>query len=129
MDINWFAMHSGNRYLVLLAGVLAVSYALVGMAARRPFDRGGLVLLRIFAGLVDLQIVLGIITLITRTYFPALIGHIILMVAAAAVLHMGTVRLKKLPAGQRRYGMLLATAAVSLALIVGGILAIQRPLI
>lgn len=126
MDINWFAMHSGTRYLVLLAGVLTVLYALVGIVARRPVDRGGLALLRIFGGLLDLQIVLGIITLITRTYFAALIGHIIMMVAAAAVLHMGAVRLKKLPEAQRRPGMLLVFALIPVALIVGGILALQR---
>lgn len=129
MDINWFAIHSGTRYLVLLAGVLTVLYALVGLTARRPFDRAGLVLLRIFGGLVDLQVVLGIITLITRTYFAALIGHIVMMVAAAAVLHMGMVRLKKLPETQRSYGRLLASAAVPLTLMVAGILAIQRAII
>jgi heme A synthase len=129
LDINWFAIHSGNRYLVLLAAVLAVLYALVGIVARRPFDRGGLLLLRIFGGLLDLQIVLGIITLITRTYFAALIGHIIMMVAAAAVVHMGIVRLKKLPETQRRHGLLLASALVPLALMIGGILAIQRAII
>jgi hypothetical protein len=129
LDINWFAIHSGTRYLVLLVGVLTALYAIVGIAARRPFDRGGLVMLRIFGGLVDLQVVLGIITLITRTYFAALIGHIVMMVAAAAVLHMATVRLKKLPETQRSYRRLLASALVPLGLIVAGILAIQRAII
>lgn len=124
-----FSAHSGTRYLVLLVGMITAIYALVGMAANRPFDRGALTLLRIFAGIIDLQIVLGIATIFARAWFPALIGHIVMMVAAAAVAHLGVVRLKKLPDAERRYGLLLASALIPLALMIGGILAIQRSII
>ena len=124
-----FQAHSGLRYLVLLIGLILVLYAAFGLSTRRPFDRNALLLLRVFVGLVDLQVLLGIATLITRAFFPALMGHIVLMIAAAAVAHLGAVRIKKTPEAERRYGMLLASALIPLALMIAGILAIQRPLI
>lgn len=121
-----FSAHSGTRYLVLLVGIITAVYALIGMAANRRFDRGALTLMRVFAGIIDLQILLGIATIFTRAWFPALIGHIVMMVAAAAVAHLGAARLKKMPEADRRYGLLLASAVIPLTLMVGGILAIQR---
>ncbi|MGQ0562505.1 MAG: hypothetical protein ACT443_11595 [Gemmatimonadota bacterium] len=125
----FFQAHSGLRYLVLLAGAIVTLYALFGLLSRRPVDRGALVVLRVFAGLIDLQVLLGIITLLTRAFFPALIGHIAMMVAAAAVAHMGARRIRKTPEAERPYGLLLAAGLIPLLLIVGGILAIQRAVI
>lgn len=127
MDVL-FQAHSGFRYLVLLAAVAIIVYAVVGLAMKRPLDRGALTTFRFFVILLDIQLVLGIATLLTRPYFPALIGHIVLMVAAVAIAHLGAVRAKKAepPAG---FGLILATTLIALALIVGGILAIQRPIV
>ena len=122
-------IHSHFRYLVLLMGVLVTLYAIFGLMARRPFDRAALVLLRIFTGVIDLQVLLGVITLVTRPFFPALIGHIVMMVAAAAVAHLGAVRLKKQPANERSYTALLVAGLLPLVIMVGGILALQRPII
>lgn len=121
-----FAAHSGTRYLVLLVGLITAIYALAGMARNRRFDRAALTLIRVFAGIIDLQILLGVATVLARAWFPALIGHIVMMVAAAAVAHLGAARLKKTPESERRYGLLLASALIPLALIIGGIMAIQR---
>lgn len=128
--MNWFfPAHSGLRYLVLLFAVLTALYALFGMATKRRFDAAGLTLIRMLAVLVDIQVVLGIGTLITRAYFPALIGHIVLMIAAAAVVHLGAAKLRKAPEAERRYGLLLSSALIPLALIVAGIMAIQRSVV
>ena len=124
-----FAAHSGTRYLVLLAGGLTALYALVGLIKKGPVDRLGMGLLRGFAILIDLQVLFGLLTLLSMPFYSALIGHLVLMVAAAAVVHLGLVRVRQLPAEQRGWGTLLATAAVPLLLILGGILAIQRPII
>jgi heme A synthase len=123
------SIHSHTRYLVLLVGVVASLYAIFGLISRRPADRVGLTLLRVFAGVLDLQILLGIITLMTRAFLPALIGHIVMMIAAAAVAHLGAVRLKKMPEAERGPGLLLASVLIPLGLIVGGILAIHRALL
>jgi small-conductance mechanosensitive channel len=121
--------HSGLRYLVLLLAVVTALYALVGMMQKKPVDRAGLILLRIFTGTLDLQMLLGIVTLITGRFYPQLIGHIVVMVAAIAVAHLGAKRLKDGPVEQRTNGRLLATALIPLALVIAGILAIQRPIV
>lgn len=123
------AAHSGTRYLVLLAGLLTALYAVVGLMKKGPVDSLGMGLLRGFTILIDIQVVLGILTLLSLPFYSALIGHLVLMVAAAAVAHLGLVRVKRLPSEQRGWGTLLATAAVPLLLIVAGILAIQRPIV
>lgn len=128
--MNWFfPAHSGLRYLVLLFAVLTALYALFGMAMKRRFDATGLTLLRVLAVLIDIQVLLGVGTLVARTYFPALIGHVVMMIAAVAVVHLGAARLKKAPEAERRYGWLLASALIPLALIVAGIMAIQRSVV
>lgn len=124
-----FNAHSGLRYLVLLLGVLTAGYALVGYTRKTPVDKAGMTLLRLFTAAIDVQVLLGILTLITGRFYGALIGHLFMMIAAAAVAHLGAVRLKKAEPTTRGWGMLLATALIPLALMIAGILAIQRPIV
>jgi hypothetical protein len=124
-----FNTHSGFRYLVLLVGLLTALYALVGMLRKTPVDKPALTLLRVFVVTLDIQMVLGILTLISGRFFGQLIGHLVLMIAAIAVAHLGAVRLKNADPAQRGYGLVLAASLIPLALIVGGILAIQRAIV
>jgi hypothetical protein len=124
-----FNAHSGLRYVVLLLGVLTALYAVAGMVRKTTVDKAGLTLHRTFTVLLDVQMLLGILTLLSGRLFSQLIGHIVLMIAAIAVAHLGLVRLKKADPAQRSYGMLLASSAIPLALIIAGILAIQRAII
>lgn len=128
-----FNAHSGLRYLVLLIGVIAAVYALVGMMRKTPVDKAGLTLVRVWTVVLDIQFLLGIITLIALIaagrFQPQLIGHLILMVAAIAVAHMGAVKLKKADPAARGWGLMLATTLVPLLVIVGGILAIGRSIV
>ncbi len=124
----FFMAHSGVRYLVLLAAVAVLVQALVAAARGRPYDRAGSLLMRVFVGVVDLQVLLGVLTLLTRPFFPALAGHITMMVLAAAVAHVTVAINRRRPDG-RGYRRQLVGVALSLVLIVGGILAIGRPLI
>jgi hypothetical protein len=78
---------------------------------------------------IDVQFLLGVVTLISGRFFGALIGHIVMMIAAVAVAHIGAVRLKKAPLERRGYGLMLAASLIPLALMIAGILAIQRALI
>lgn len=127
MDRILFNAHSGLRYLVLLAGVLALAYFAFGLATKRPFDKGGRILGASFAGLVHTQVLLGILVLVTRVYYPALIGHIVMMVLAAgsAQTFMSINRRRPQP------GFVLPLVGVVLALvfIAGGIMAIGRGLL
>ena len=121
-----FYAHSGMRYLVLLAGMAALGYAVFGLATRRPYDRAMRALASAFAGLIHLQILLGILLLFTRRFYPALSGHILLTVFAAVTAQVvPSVMRRRLPAA-RGYAPHVVGTLVALALIVAGVLAIGR---
>ena len=124
-----FNAHSGLRYLILLLGVLTALYALVGMLRKQPVDKPGLTMLRVWTVLLDIQFLLGIITILTGRFYPQLMGHLVMMIAAIAVAHLGAVRLKKAEPAARTNGLLLASTLVPLALIVAGIIAIGRSIV
>jgi len=119
-----FHAHSGLRYLVLLAGVAALLYALFGLLAGRRYDRGMKLLGSGFAGLLHLQILLGVGVIFTRGFYPALIGHITMMIFAAAVAQITSSVMKRRPEEERSYTPHLVGTGVALLLIVGGIMAI-----
>ena len=56
-----FYAHSGLRYLVLLMGLAAVAYFAYGLVTKRPVDRSVRIIGSSFAGLLDTQLLLGII--------------------------------------------------------------------
>jgi hypothetical protein len=119
--------HSGLRYLVLLSGLVAIAWFAFGLATRRPVDRSVRILGAIFVGLVDLQILLGILLVATGIYYPQLIGHIVMMLLAAGLAHA------LLAVNRRRpnpgYVLPLAGVGGALVLIIGGILAIGRSVV
>lgn len=124
-----FNAHSGLRYLVLLLAVLTALVALAGFIRKQPASNAGLTLLRIFTIVLDIQVLLGIVTLVTRSFYAQLMGHLVMMVAAVAVAHLGAIQLKKATPELRGSGRLLAASLIPLLLIIAGILAIQRPIV
>ena len=124
-----FNAHSGWRYAVLFIALMTIVYALLGMVRKHTVDKSGMALMRMFTIFLDIQFALGIVTLFTRPFYSALIGHLVMMIAAIAVAHLGLVRLKKGAPESRSYGLMLASSLIPLALIVAGIVAIQRPII
>ena len=123
-----FHAHSGLRYLVLLAGIIAVAAFLIGLLRRRDFGGAGPGLLAAYTGLVDLQIVLGLVLFALGRRVPGIEGHLALMILAAAVLHGASIarRRRSQPTG---YGLPLVGVVGSLMLIVLGILAIGRGIV
>lgn len=124
-----FHAHSGVRYLVLLAAVIALVYTLVNMLRSRPWDRTGQVLLGAFIGVLDLQFILGVVLLILWPFYPALIGHIVLMLLAVAVAHGASVVHKRRTPERQSHVLPLLGIAGPLLLIIAGIMAIQRSII
>ncbi len=121
-----FAAHSGLRYLVLLAALFALIAA--GLDLRGPAPgRAATVATKIFERVLDLQILLGILVLLTRPFVARNIGHIALMILAAGALHGFSKAASKRPAGNAA-GFRLAGIALALLLIVAGILAIRSSL-
>jgi hypothetical protein len=122
-----FQAHSGLRYLVLLVGLVALAYFVSGLATKRPVGKPVRILGSAFAGLLDLQIVLGLIMVAMGRYYPLLIGHIVMMLVAAALTHVLLVVNRKRPTPG--YVLPLIAVALALALIAGGLMAIGRGLL
>lgn len=121
--------HSGLRYLILLAGVLTVLYAAYGMATRRAYDKRMRILASSFAGTLHLQILLGLAVLLSGRFQPALIGHIFMMLFAAVAAQVPSAVMRRRPEEEKSYAPHLVGALVALALIVGGVMAIGRPIV
>lgn len=124
-----FHAHSGLRYLVLLAGVLALGYSAVAMLRRRPWDRPGRILLVSFVGLVDLQVLIGLVLVFLWPFYAALWGHIVMMVLAAVVAHIAAVINKRRPVETRSHLVAVLGVAGALILIIGGITSIGRGIV
>ncbi len=121
--------HSGFRYLVLLAGLAIVVYAVFAMATGRPYDKTMRIFSAVFVGLLDLMILLGVALLFTGTFYPQLGGHIVTMVLATAVAHVVHGVMKRRPAEQQGYVPHLVGTLIVLGLVSAGILAIGRPVV
>jgi len=126
MTIVFYA-HSGIRYLVLLVAVAALAYLLFGLATRRDFDKLAGALTGAYLGLLDLQVLIGVVLYLLFPSRPALIGHAIMMLAAVTVGHVANIMNKRRE--QKSYGVAFGGVAVSLLLVGGGIMAIGRAII
>lgn len=116
--------HSGVRYLVLLAGFAVLAYTVYALLTRRPYDQLMRRLGGAFAGLVHLQVLLGIGVLFTGRFYPALGGHIVLMVFAAVAAQTVPSVMRRRPMEERTLFPHLIGTLAALALIAAGILAI-----
>ncbi|MDE2804260.1 MAG: hypothetical protein OXN18_03835 [Gemmatimonadota bacterium] len=121
-----FAAHSGLRYLVLVAGLFVVLYALVGFFGKREYSTAMARLATVFTGLMHLQVLTGVATLLSRPFYTQMIGHFFLMLLAAAVAQFTTSVTKRRPPEQRSYGPHLVGGLVALALVAAGTMAIGR---
>lgn len=123
-----FHAHSGLRYLVLLAGLLVLSYSLTSALRGQAWSRAGRVFLAIFVGVMDLQVLLGLILVFVRVFYPALWGHLSMMIAAAVVAHVALAINKRRPPERRSHWVAVIGAGLALVLVVGGIMSIGRPI-
>lgn len=120
-----FYAHSGLRFLVMLAAAIAIAVLLWGWSARRPFAGQSRAVTAVFTGVLDLQVLLGILLVLTRPFYGALIGHLVMMIAAAFAAHGLTVYARKHEDPRRAHMISLVGVALALALILGGIMAIR----
>ncbi len=118
--------HSGLRYLILLVAFLAILYLAFGLLTRRAWDSPARGLTAAFSGMLDLQLVFGVLLLFFRPFYPALVGHIVTMLLAIAAAHALSVAARRAADDRKKYGLALASVLVPLVLIVGGIMSIGR---
>jgi len=121
--------HSGARYLVLILGVAVIAYAAYGMATSRPYDKTMRILASSFTAALDLTVLFGLALIFSGTFYPALGGHIVMMVLAVAVAHIVSAVVRKRPLEQRTYAPHLVSALVVLALVTVGAMAIGRSIV
>lgn len=126
MTTALFYAHSGLRYLVLLAALVAIGYAAFAWLKHRPADRAGRITGAAFTGLLDVQILIGLVLLVSGIYYGALIGHLVMMLLAAAAAHGGAVLARNAAEGRRAHAIRIVAFSLALLLIVGGIAAIGR---
>lgn len=121
-----FAAHSGLRFLILVGGLFVIVYAAVGLLGKREYAPAMARLAAVFAGLIHLQVFLGVAVLFTRPFQTMLVGHIFLMLGAGAVAQITHAVVKRRPPEAKTYGPHLVGALVALLLMAAGIMAIGR---
>lgn len=121
-----FQAHSGLRYLVLLAAVAAIVVLAWGWAARQPFGKPARIASAAFGGLLDLQIVLGLLMVALGLFYPSLMGHMTMMLLAAVSAHGLSVLARKQADPRRAHSMALIGVVLALLFIYLGIGSIGR---
>ncbi len=83
------SIHSLVRWLILVGGALAIIRAVWGWLASLEFSRPDNVLGAVFAGLIDLNVLVGLVLLILKWGDPnrPTLMHPLMMLAAAIVAH------------------------------------------
>jgi heme A synthase len=123
-----FSAHSGLRYLVLLAALAALIALAYSVATGRSV-RQARILANSFAGLLDLQILLGIGLVMGGIFTDAVTGHLMLMVLAAVVTHAAFIVGQQASSDRRELGIRLGGIVLALVLIVAGIMAIGQSIL
>lgn len=118
--------HSGIRYLVLLAAVAALVLTARGLSGRAPYAGPVRGAVGAFVGLLHLQLLLGIGLVASGIWYPALMGHVVMMALAVAAAQLLSGWARRAPDAARAHRLALAAVAAALLLIVGGIAAIGR---
>lgn len=124
-----FHAHSGLRYLVLLAGLLSLGFSLTAALRRQAWNRPGRIFLSIFVGVMDLQVLIGLVLVFVRVFYPALWGHLTMMILATAAGHVALVMNKRRPPEKQSHWVAAVGSGLALILIVGGILSIGRSIV
>ncbi len=119
-----FHAHSGLRYLVLLSALVALAVCVVGMMQKKEFTKRARIVCAVFVGTLHLQVLVGLSMVLMGTWYPRLIGHLVMMLAAAVLAQGLMIKNRKSP--MPGYVLPLIAIGGSLVLIVGGILAIGR---
>ena len=111
-------LHSIVRWLVVLVAVIAVvRYALVmaGKAQSSGMDRG---LMAGYTGLLDLNVLLGLILIIGLGFTPQRIEHAVTNIIAVVVAHFLAQRAKKIEDAKLKARASLLGVVISILIIV-----------
>ncbi|HEY8309337.1 MAG TPA: hypothetical protein VIG47_02215 [Gemmatimonadaceae bacterium] len=127
MNVLFFA-HSWLRYLVLLVAFAALIALAYSVATGRSVSSAR-ILANSFAGVLDLQILLGVGLVMGGIFPDAVTGHLMLMVLAAIVTHASFIIGQQSSSDRRELGIRLGGITLALILIVAGIMAIGQSIL
>jgi hypothetical protein len=139
MYVGLLHLHNATRWLVLIAGVIAIGIAVVGLVQRRPWTRTTKFGSLAYVISMDVQLVIGLLLyvvspLVQRGFAdPAaamrdsgvrffFVEHLLLMVLAVAAAHVGSVAARRAPDDATRYRRTLLWFGLSLLLVLIAIL-------
>lgn len=121
-------LHSGLRYLILLAGLAVILYALHGVIKKRPHDATMKNLAITFRSLMDVTLFSGIVVVMTGFGFYNDLGvHVILMLLATVVSHVVPAVMRKRKQEERTLMPYAVATAIALAMVALGVLSIAKP--
>jgi heme A synthase len=129
MRLFFFQMHSGWRYLIILAGFLVIAYGLYGALTNRPMDKRMQLLGSTLAILMHIQILIGIAMIFAGRFDPKAGLHVIIMIFAAGTAQIPVSVMRRRPEEARTYGPYAVFGALTMALIFAGITSLGRPFV
>jgi uncharacterized membrane protein YphA (DoxX/SURF4 family) len=116
-------LHAINRWLVVAVGLVAALKFVAGWLQQQTFGPAGRGLMSAFSGLLDLQVLLGLILLLGLGVNMARIEHAVTMIVAVVLVHL-RVRWRQAPDAIRiRNNFLVAVVALALTFVGVAVLA------
>jgi hypothetical protein len=120
LNLVLLSFHNIFRWIVLVLGILLVMRSFLGWIKKWDYQERDRKLTPIFAGMFDLQILLGIILFFTKGWGSVLmdapaeamktaslrffaIEHWLLMIVAAVLVHIGSAQVKKATTSLNKY--------------------------
>lgn len=111
MDIAFVQdLHSGVRWLVVIAGLVGLIRFAVGMFGKQAYDRIGRISLSAFNALIGIQFLIGVVLLIwkgfinnTAAYWGYAGGHALIMVAAIGLAGATSGRVKRAASDEQKW--------------------------
>jgi hypothetical protein len=118
-------LHGELRWLVALVAAIALAKFGLGWARRAEFKGADRALMATFGGLLDLNMLLGLILLFVLGGFPRhRLEHAVTMIVAIALVH-GTAGLRKRGDPATRFRNDFIVVAAAMALVVVGVLRLR----
>ena len=130
MDILRF-LHSGVRWLVLLAALISLAYFALGWLQARQYDGTARRLVSAFAGIISLQWLIGVIFLVVmgsqtgfgiRYYWE----HLTMMTIAVFVANLPNILRRRALTDKQRYLVALGSVVASIILVIIGIVVLPE---
>lgn len=129
MAFGLLQIHSFLRWILLIAGLVALGYAIYGVITKRPYDRIMRTSASTFAGLLHLQVVLGFFIIVSmRLTLTGLIGHIFLTLGAAVAAQVPLSMMRRRRPENRTFLPHLLGTALAFVLLWFGMQSINRGL-